>query len=186
MTTHIRKIKGITSKLLSELQPHLKLVDQKSRSEIVNSKVASIVKYGIELYQGQTLEVKQMFCRTLNKCNRYIHGGYTLYLRTETLCRRIRATIPEEQIRNAAMIFVHKIISTKQPQQLFEQLHESSRPRMGKTLSLKQPLRTVKGNRSLLVQGLKMYNNLKLEHRLLSNQQFKRRILDIRISDPPD
>ena len=113
MSTHIRKTKNVTSKLLREIQPHLNLVDQKSRQEIVKSKIISIVTYGIELYQGQTNEVKQMFCTTMNKCYRYIHGGYTLYLRNDILCKRIGVVKPEDMIRNAAILFMHKLIETK-------------------------------------------------------------------------
>ena len=61
----------------SKLKPYLNVMSQTDRKVVVNSKLRSILDYGVPLYMGETEGLKHKLEASYMTINRIIHGGLT-------------------------------------------------------------------------------------------------------------
>ena len=78
LETHLSCVKSKICMELAKLKPHLSLMCLKDRKVIINSKLKSILDYGIQLFQGESESILQKIESTYMTTNRIIQGGYIL------------------------------------------------------------------------------------------------------------
>ena len=171
--THINRITGIVTKRLSEIRPYLRCMNIKTRRKMIYSKVASIILYGIELYLGQTDEILHKITVLLMKCNKAIFCQDYMRVSNHKICKEISVDPPEVLIKKAALRFVHKLINTEKPKQLFNKIRFNNKTRRCAKLSLIDGIRKDSNKRTLIYQSIQLYNSIPSNLKYLSIRKFK-------------
>merc|ERR1711954_449300 len=89
LDSHLSSMKSRIGLEYSKLKPYLNLMTQEDRKLIVNSKLRSVLDYGIPLYMGETEGLKSKLESSYMTINRIIHGGLTFKVNNVKICKRI-------------------------------------------------------------------------------------------------
>ena len=98
LDTHLSKMKSRIGMEYTKLKPYLNYMTQKDRKKIVNSKLRSILDYGLPLYMGEAEGIRSNLESTYMTLNRIIHGGLTFKVSKVNICKQIKAELPEKHI----------------------------------------------------------------------------------------
>ena len=112
----------ISSKPYSKLKPYLNTMNMKDRKKIVNSKLKSILDYGLPLFMGENAQVRAKLEAAYMLINRVIHGGYTFRVNKTTICDEIKTDMPLQSICKTAATFLHKHLTHRKCDSLINQL----------------------------------------------------------------
>ena len=92
----------------AKFKQYLHMVSQKVRKLYVESKLRSILDYGLPLYMGESEATRNRLRASFMTLNRIIHGGITFKVNSNTICKRIKVKHPEKHITNTAAQFIQK------------------------------------------------------------------------------
>ena len=70
----------------SKIKPYMHYLSIKDRKTIVNSKLRSILDYGLPLYMGENLQTQQKLESAYMTINRIIQGGLTFRVNKVKIC----------------------------------------------------------------------------------------------------
>ena len=76
-------------------------------------------------------------------------------------------------IKKASLKFIHKIINTEKPKQIYSKIRFNNRLRKCAKLSLKDGIRKESNKRTLIYQSIQLYNTLPSSMKYLSIKKFK-------------
>ena len=172
--SHLGVINGRVTQALQEIKPFMKLMDLKSRKEIVYSKVASIALYGVELYTGQTEWTLNKFTSILMKCNKTIYNRDWFKVSNRKICRDILVDHPTEIMRKATLKMIHKTIWLRSPAQIYDKFKFNTRHRECSSITVKNPLRKQSNKRTPILTGLTLYNSMSTGMKLTHPKKLKR------------
>ena len=127
--THLNVISSRVNNALYKVRPLLKNMNLKNRRQIIYSKIASTALYGFELIFGQTQWTDSKFMAILMRCNRAIYARDYYKVSNYRICKDISVDPPRDQCAKAALRFIHKVIRSGKPQQLYDKLKFNSRHR---------------------------------------------------------
>ena len=171
--SHLGQVNGRVVKTLAELKPYTKHMDQNTRKEIIYSKVASIALYGCELFTGQTEWTTSKFTSILMKCNREIFQRDWFKVSNSRICKEIKVDHPIEIIKKSTLKFMHKLIWTKSPDQLYDKLKFNTKHRECSNISVKCPVSKLANRRTPIYTGLELYNSMSIRLKLTRPKRFK-------------
>ena len=178
--THIDKIKGIVVKKLSEIYPYLRYMNLNTRRKIVYSKIASIIQYGMELYLGQNQRILDKITALFMRCNRAIFMRDHFKVSNRRICQEILVDTPEVMVKKSGIKFIHKLINSEAPTQLYRKIRLNNRMRKCTKLSLTDGIRKECNKRNLLYQSIQLYNELPTDLKYLPIKKFKKRLSKIK------
>ena len=92
--SHLSKVKSKIGMELAKLKPMLKFMTLNDRKVILNSKLRSIIDYGLPLFMGKNEAVITKVEATYMSINRIIHGGLMLMTNKEKNCKSIKVDLP--------------------------------------------------------------------------------------------
>ena len=95
METHLSCVKSQIGFELSKLRPYLHLMNTKDRKIILNTKLRSIIDYGLPLFMGETEAVKSKIEGAYMLVNRIIHGQNKFMTSKTKICCEIKADLPK-------------------------------------------------------------------------------------------
>ena len=145
----------------------------KSRRELIYSKVASIITYGIELYSGASQSILQKVSTILMKCNKAIFMKDYFRVSNLKICKEISVDPPILMCDKAAARFMHRVISDKAPKQIYEKLKFNKNHRKCSNIGLKTGFSKETNKRTLINTSLNIYNGLKPALKYLQKSKFK-------------
>ena len=106
----------------SKLKPYLKWMNLSDRKIVVNSKLRSILDYGLPLYMGETEEVRSKLESSYMTLKRIIHGGLTFKVSKVKICDYIKEEPPEKHILKVAAKYIHTHLHFRKSSALIEEL----------------------------------------------------------------
>ena len=161
----------LSSIKLKHFIPHMNL---RQRKQVIGSKVLGIASYGLATYIGQTELVKDRLHAIYMRAYRVVYGQ-PLPLNTESswICRKIGVKSPRQQILEASMKLVHKIINTQLPAQIFNMLSFSTHFRISAPVRVKNCPRTIKCRRSTIYKAIRTFNGLENNIKYIHPKTFK-------------
>ena len=90
------------------------------KKQIVYSKVLDTAFYALELYTGQTEAIKDKFTAIIMRANKPIFGmPVPLKTKNSYICKKIGKKTRRQLITEAGAKFIHKIINTQKPAEIF-------------------------------------------------------------------
>ena len=156
------------------------------RREVVYAK-ASIAKYGLALYVGQTETVKDRLTTIFMRANRAIYGMPLPWdTKNPWICRKIGVKTTRQQILEACLNFTHKMVNKQTPRHLFGHLRIPRHFRPKAKLSIIDPPRTKKCRRSFFYKAIRQFNDLPHALKYTSIKDFKKKISKRTIREVPD
>ena len=93
---------------LSKLKPFLNLMSQSDRKIILNSKLWSILDYGLPLYMGESLQVREKLEAAFMTVNRLIKGGWNFKVSKVKICAEIKVDMPNQHMHKTVALYMHK------------------------------------------------------------------------------
>ena len=177
---------GITFKALSDISPFLKHMSLENRRQVVYSKVLGAAFYGLEMYTGQPEIIKDKFMAMIMRANRAIYS-MPLPLKTKNayICRKIGIKTPRQLILEAGAKFMHKIVNTQTPPEIFDQLTFPRKFRRNARINIKTSPRTKKCRRSTIYSTLALFNSLHSSLKYVHPKIFKKLIEKRKILEIP-
>ena len=82
----------------------------KTRKEIVQAKIGSLLLYGSPLYCGQTQEIRNNLTTQLMKLNRLIFNQNTYKMSNKRICKNIQVELPDQLIKKNTLNMIHKLV----------------------------------------------------------------------------
>merc|ERR1712081_22360 len=92
----------------AKIKPYLSMMSQNVRKVYVESKLRSILDYGLPLYMGESEATRNRLRAAYMTLNRITHGGLTFKVNSNTICKRIKVKHPEKHIMNTAAQLIRK------------------------------------------------------------------------------
>ena len=187
MIEQVNKIRGITLKNLAEIRPHLRFMSLENRRQVVYAKVLGAAMYGLEIYAGQTELIKDKLTAIIMHANRAIYGQHIpVKTKNEYICRKIGMKTPRQLILQASVKFMHKIVNTQMPPEIFNQIIFPRRFRKNAKLHTKRVPNTKRGKRSTIYKSLNLFNALHSSLKFVHPKVFKKLIEKRKIMEIPD
>ena len=153
-----------------KIKPYLKWMNMIDRKIIVNSKLRSIVDYGLPLFMGENNDVKAKLESTYMTLKRIIHGGLTFKVRKTEICTKIKEEPPEKHILKVSAKYIHKHIHHRKCNAMMNELIIPKRA--ASIVYMKKPLNGV--YHGSLDNLIKIYNKLPQNVKMKNPNQFKR------------
>merc|ERR1711954_50654 len=122
MDSHLSRIKSRIGMEHHKIKPYLKWMNLNDRKTIVNSKLRSVVDYGLPLFMGENLDIRDKLESTYMTIKRIIHGGLTFRVRKTDICRKIKEETPDKHILKVSTKFIHKHLHHRKCQSLMNEL----------------------------------------------------------------
>ena len=83
----------------SKLKPYLNMMTLADRKLVVNSKLRSILDYGLPLYLGETESLRSKLQAAYMTINRIVHGGLTFKTSNKNICKKVKCEMPEKYVQ---------------------------------------------------------------------------------------
>ena len=114
---------GQVFKSLSTIKPYLRYMSLEKRRQIVYSKVLGTAVYGIGPHTGQRANAKDKMTPIFIRATREIYGlPVPLKTKNEYICKKIGMKTPRQLITKAGLQFIHRVINTQMPMDIFDVL----------------------------------------------------------------
>ena len=120
--------------------------------------------------------------RWLSCISRTIKEQYVYLESCISICKSITADLPQQVLIKHASIYAHKVITTKQPQAIFETIRFLTHRKLCQELTSKISARTRKRKRCLVHQIPKLYNNIPDKIKYLNHKKFKGKICKLHMA----
>ena len=169
---HLGMVSAVVSNKLTELKPLLDNMSLKNHREVVYSKVASTLLYGIELYAGQNTWTQNRMHSILMRCNRAIHAKPTYMVSIRRICDNISVDPPELLCQKAAIKYIHKIISTQRPDQIYTKIRFNRNQHICSKLGVKYRFRKEISKKNLISIAINLYNGIDSNLKYLQPRKF--------------
>ena len=169
--THLSKVAAITAKAIYSLKPLMKHMNLKTRKEVITSKCKSIVNYGLELLFGQSDWVMKKFTAISMWSNRAIYRKDYFKVSNRRICEEIGVDEPSLACKKAAFRFIHKILRSQKPAQLYKMIKFNQHHRECSKIGLINPPSKEANKRILLVKSIELYNAAPKSLKILSSKQ---------------
>ena len=187
MGHHVNKIRGLVYNALAKLKPFMGYMSLKQRKDIVYAKAMGIAGYGLGLYLGQPEIIKDKLTTIYMRANRQIyHLPLPLKTKNAWICRKVGVKTPRQLIIESGLKFMHRIVNTQLPHEIFKQIKFPKRFRKTVNLTTVTNPKTIKCKRCLIYKSLRYYNNLHSSLKFLHPKIFKRSIEKRKILEIPD
>ena len=136
--------------------------------------------YGIELYVGHTQKTLNKVSVLLMKCNKAIYAKDYHRVSNSKICRDIKVDPPEVIIKKTAIRFIHKVIISERPAQIYDKIRFNNRQRNCSKLALKDGFNKEVNRKTLIYKSIELYNALRPEMKYLSIKKLKAQLEKIR------
>ena len=93
---------------MAKLKPHLSLMNLNDRKVIINSKLKSILDYGLPLYLGESNATTSKMEATYMSINCIIHWNYTFRVNKVKICNDFKSDPPKQSMAKTAVTYLHK------------------------------------------------------------------------------
>ena len=92
------------------------------RRIIVNSKMRSILDYGLPLYVGETESLRSKLQAAYMTLNRIVHGGLTFKISNINICKKVKCEMPEKHIMKTSARYIQKHLNLRKCPSILEKL----------------------------------------------------------------
>ena len=174
--THLTYLSIATTKAINQLQPLLKHMSTKTRKEVISAKCASISNYGLELLYGQTDWTAKKLTAVKMKCNRAIYKGDTFKVSNRRICKEIQTDEPMIECKKAVFKFIHKVVRTQKPPQLFKFIKFNRIHRDCARIGLIDAPHKETNKRTLMYKSIELYNCSNPNLKMLTVKNVKSRL----------
>ena len=113
-----------------------KYMDFKTRLRYADSHIISLINYGLPLYLNENQNVKDKIYKIILKSARWVHGNYCYKQSCRKILGSLNWKLPDEQIEDAAARFFHKVVTYKEPEDIYS-LVRYPRSRINAEVSMK-------------------------------------------------
>ena len=121
------------------------------------------------------------------KANTAIYGlPIPFKTKNEYICRKIGMKTPRQLILQASVKFMHKVVNTQMPPEIFNHLIFPRRFRKNAKLHTKRVPNTKRGKRSTIYKSLSLFNALHSSLKFVHPKVFKKLIEKRKIMEIPD
>ena len=121
------------------------------------------------------------------RANREILGQHLpIKTKNEYVCRKIGKKTPRQLIVEAGVKFMHKVVNSQLPHEIYEQIIFPRKFRKNAKITLKRIPRTAKCRRCLIYKATRMFNELHSSLKFIHPKVFKRLIEKRKILEIPD
>ena len=128
------------------------------------------------MYVGQTDEVKRKLNTVRMKCYQSIIRESIYMVRHKTICDRLELPTTDMAMKQASAKFMHRIVTSKTPVQIFKKFQIRRKPRgVTKLRPITNP-RTARLERTLFHSSINNYNLIPEAIRSLEYKHFKTKI----------
>ena len=144
----------------------------KNRKIILESKLGGQLRLTLPLTLNQNQRVKKRAETIVMKINKWIHGGNTFMVNKKKICKKIEKPLPEKEILDSSVLFIHKQISSAKTQaiQNFISMPNRTVSRVYHRFPKKKIYRTP------LECHLHLYNQMKPHLKFLNHKQLKQKL----------
>ena len=97
-------------------------MEKNDKKIILNSKLRSILDYGLPLYMGENENTKSRLEAAYMLVNKIIHGGYTFKINNKKICSEAKVEMPRMHMSKTAVTFIHKQLSHQKCKSIVEKL----------------------------------------------------------------
>merc|ERR1711954_499064 len=89
------------------------------------------------------------------------------------ICKKVGVKTPRQQILEASMKIIHKVINTQTPRQIFNKLSFSTHFRICAPVRVRDSPRTIKCRRSTIYKAIQTFNKLDNNIKYIHPKTFK-------------
>ena len=154
----------------AKMKRFLSFLNVPDRKIIVESKLKSILDYGVPLFQSENQMTMNKLEASYMTVNRIIRGGLTYKVSKVKICNDIKCDLPAKHIRKASLSFIHKHLTHRKCSALIDQL--IIQKRKSSPIFVSKPQNGI--YHGLLDRIIEMYNCLPTEAKTLRPGPFKR------------
>ena len=181
MDSHLCMVGGRVTAILEELSPLLKHMSLKICKEVIYAKAASVLLYGAELYTGLTQWTTNKLTAILMRCNRAIFRKEWFKVSNRRICREINVDLPDQMCKKLTLKIFHKLIWSKSPPQLFNQLKFSNKHRDCSMIGLNCTPGKQSCKKTTMQTGIQLFNNLPLGLKIMLPKVFEKELTKMKI-----
>ena len=151
----------------------------KNRKIILDSKLKGQLRLTLPLTLNQNQTVKKRAETMIMKINKWVHGGNTFMMNKFKICKKIDSPLPEKEILDSSVLFIHKQIGHNKTQALHNYIAMPNR-----TVSKiyhKKPKKKL--YRTPLDCHLHLYNQMPPDLKFLNPKQLRRKLKKMKKDD---
>ena len=165
---------------MSKLRPALPYLTPETRKQLVNMKIKPIALYGIQLYLGQPQSIIYRAASQIQKVNRFMTTNPEGLKSISALCRYLDIDDPLQDIVKSSFTFIHKIIQTKRPEQIIDQLNIPRRS--SAKIYFKGKPNSLRSRRTPINSCIDLYNAIPMDFKLLPHKKMKSKLKNLKIN----
>ena len=175
MEPHINHVSSIIHHRIHNFKSLAKYSNEKVRKQFANAYLISILKYGMPLYSGETVAVKNKVHKLWMTIARFCKNNYCFKQSTLSILNSLELPSSDQMIEQCVANYIHKIIQTNKPTKA-KRLFRNPRSRNCSKIYPVYYSKTKVMDKNIYIRGLKVYNSLPDEIRLLPTKKFKKKI----------
>ena len=122
MDSNINAASKSTSYLMHSAKGVGRLMNEKTRTKFPNSHMLSRVTYGLPCYLSEKQEIKNKIHSTIMSISRWCKGSYCFRVSCSKINKSIGWDLPNQMILKSSLLFMHKILSKHQPEQIADKI----------------------------------------------------------------
>ena len=151
---------------------------------IANSFMKSKITYGLPLYLGSNQIIKRRLSTCLMRIARFVKGNNQFMISNHKICRSIEWNTPNQTILQESLITIHKLMTENSISTLNQEIRKPKSKRK-KIFNLKHKPKCERMKRNTIYLGLKTYNLINEDLKIMNQKSFKKKIRRTWISEPP-
>ena len=164
-----------------KLSPAYNYMSLDQRKVVLTAKLKSLLEYSFPLLLAQPQNVRQKAEVISMKINRWILQENTLYVRNETICKKLNCPTPAQAIVNCSAKFIHKLITTDSTPSLSKFI---SKPRRI-TAQHHYKFPKKKSNKTSIETLTTLYNQMHIKEKSMKPKALKRCLKKIKLKYKP-
>ena len=182
LETHMSVCMAKMNRTFNNLRNVLPRMTVKNRRIILNAKIGGQLRLTLPLTLNQNQRVKKRAITMLMKVNKWIHGGNTFMQNKKKICDKIGSPMPEKELIDSSVLFIHKLISQTKAKALHKFIYLPNRTvsRIYHRCPKKKLYRTP------LESHLHLYNQIPAHLKFLNHKQLKRKLKKETIDYTPE
>ena len=183
MDSHLNATAAKVGMNIANLKPALPYLSEKNRKEIITSKIKSIALYGIQIMIGQNQQILHKAESIIMRINRLMTSNPEGLRSDEAICKYVGVDQPRQDILKSNFLMIHKILEKMKPDQIINHLNFPNR--ICGQITIKNYPQSERSKRSPLYSGLKLYNAIPQNYRILPNKVLKKKLQKLEIKYSP-
>ena len=162
--------------------PPFKYMSKKDKQIVIQSKVKSLIKYGLPLMMSSTQAIRNKVTLLLMRANKFMYDGYKFKVKNSLICRQLNIDLPEEEMWKTALKFIHRLIFNKSPPQIMKLI------KINKRASAKIYITRDYNPKSstALDMNIQLFNAMPYKYKKSSPSKLKRKLKKIELRFKPN